>query len=123
MTYKIEITEERRNPLIDRLEVKFKVDHFGQGTPNRLEIKEKIAAIKGSKIDLTIVKKLRTYFGLPLLYGTAYIYDTQEELEYYEPFHIRVRNLPKDKRVQIYDLKKKGEPYKHLFYETEQNQE
>ncbi|MHA1148709.1 MAG: 30S ribosomal protein S24e [Promethearchaeota archaeon] len=115
MTYKIEILEEKKNPLIDRLEVKFRIDHFGESTPNRLEIKEKLAAMKGGKIDLTIVKNIQTYFGTPSAIGKGYIYEKQEDIEFYEPFHIRVRNLPKERRGEIYKLKKKKESYKHLF--------
>ena len=57
MSLNIEITEEKKNPLIDRLEVTFRVDHFGAGTPNRLEVKKKIAAMQGSDEKLTIIQK------------------------------------------------------------------
>lgn len=115
MTYKIEILDERKNPIIDRLEVEFKIDHFGGSTPNRMEIRDKIAAMKGGKIDFTIVKNIQTYFGTPSAIGKVYIYENKEDIEFYEPFYMRVRNLPKERRGEIYKLKKKKEPYKHLF--------
>jgi len=118
MAFEVEILEEKKNPLIERLELKFKLDYFGEGTPNRLEVKDKIAALKGGKTDLTIIKKIETFFGRSDSVGTAYIYNSQEELEFYEAFHIRVRNLPKEKRKEIYKLKRKGKPFKHLFYES-----
>jgi small subunit ribosomal protein S24e len=117
MSFEIEILEEKKNPLIDRVELNVKINHFGNGTPNRMDIKKKIAALKSSDENLTIIKKIMTYFGSTEDIGIIYIYDNKNELELFEPFHIRVRNLPKEKRIEIYNLKRKKEPFKHLFNE------
>ena len=115
MSLNIEITEEKKNPLIDRIELTFRVDHFGASTPNRLEVKKKVAAIQGSNEKLTIVKNLETHFGNSYTQGVVYIYENSKDLQFYEPFHIQVRNLEKDKRTEINQLKKRKEQYKHLF--------
>ena len=115
MSLNIEIIEEKKNPLIDRTEIKFRINNFGQSTPNRLDIKKKIAAMQGSDEKLTIIKKLSTHFGASYTIGLVYIYKDNKELQYFEPFHIQVRNLDKEKRTQIIQLKKRKEPYKHLF--------
>ncbi|MFX1568975.1 MAG: 30S ribosomal protein S24e [Promethearchaeota archaeon] len=115
MSLNIEITDEKKNPLIDRAEITFRIDHFGSGSPNRLEVKKKIAALQGSSEQLTIITDLTTRFGTSHTIGTAHIYTDANELQYYEPFHIQVRNLEKDKRTEIYQLKKRKEPYKHIF--------
>lgn len=115
MSFEIEIIEEKKNPLIDRIELTFRVDHFGASTPNRLDIKKKISALQGSDEKLTIVKKLDTRFGASYSIGKVYIYDNANELQFFEPFHIKVRNLEKEKRIEIYQLKRRKEPYKHLF--------
>jgi ribosomal protein S24E len=115
MSLNIEITEEKRNALIDRKELTIRIDHFGASTPNRLEVKKKISAMQGSDEKLTIIKKLETHFGASYTLGKIYIYDTAEELQFFEPFHIKVRNLDKEKRNEIYQLKRRNEPYKHLF--------
>ncbi len=115
MSLNIEILEENKNPLIERTEFKFKIDHFGKGTPNRLEVKQKLSAMKGSNEKLTIIKNLQTYFGVSHVIGNAYIYENAEDLKFFEPFHIQVRNFPKEKRQEIINLKKKKEPYKHLL--------
>lgn len=115
MSFEIEIIEEKKNPLIDRIELTFRVDHFGASTPNRLDIKKKISALQGSDEKLTIVKKLDTRFGVSYSIGKVYIYDNAKELQFFEPFHIKVRNLEKEKRIEIYLLKRRKEPYKHLF--------
>ena len=115
MSFDVEILEEKTNLLIDRIELKVKIDHFGKGTPNRLELKKKISALKTSNEKLTIVKDIQTHFGATQDIAKVYVYGNAEELQYFEPFHIQVRNLPKDKREDIYKLKKKKENYKHLF--------
>ena len=115
MSFEIEIIEEKKNPLIDRIELTFRVDHFGASTPNRLDIKKKISALQGSDEKLTIVKKLDTRFGASYSIGKVYIYDNAKELQFFEPFHIKVRNLEKENRIEIYQLKRRKEPYKHLF--------
>ncbi|MFX1237956.1 MAG: 30S ribosomal protein S24e [Promethearchaeota archaeon] len=115
MSFKIEILNEEKNPLIDRTELEFKLDHSRASTPNRLEVKEKISAMKNSDRKLTIIKSIKSHFGSSYSIGKVFIYEKAEDLEYYEPFHIKVRNLPKEKRKEIYQLKRKKEPYKHLF--------
>ncbi|MHA1468036.1 MAG: 30S ribosomal protein S24e, partial [Promethearchaeota archaeon] len=47
MSYKLETLEEKKNPLIDRLELTIKIEHFGKGTPNKLDLKKKVAASQG----------------------------------------------------------------------------
>ena len=115
MSFNIEIIEEKKNPIIDRIELKVRVDHYGNGTPNRLEVKKKVASLQGSDEQLTIIKNIQTYFGSTQDLAEVYVYDSEKELQFFEPFHIQVRNLPKEKREEIYKLKKKKEPYKHLF--------
>ena len=60
-------------------------------------------------------QQLSSDFGATQDIARVYVYDNVEELQYFEPFHIQVRNLPKDKREEIYKIKKKKENYKHLF--------
>ncbi|MFX0046615.1 MAG: 30S ribosomal protein S24e [Candidatus Hermodarchaeota archaeon] len=115
MSFTIEILEENKNPLIDRTEIKFRIDHFSESTPNRLDVKKKIAALKNANEKLTIVRKIHTHFGGAYDIGLANIYEEAKELQFYEPFHIQVRNLPKDKRSEVYKLKKRKESYLHLF--------
>ena len=115
MSFKIEILDEKKNPLIDRVELKVKIDHFGNGTPNRLDVKNKIAAMQASDEKLTIIKNIKAFFGSTQDMAKIYIYENKKELEFFEPFHIKVRNLPKEKREEIYKLKKKKEPYRNLL--------
>ena len=115
MSYKVEVLEEKKNELVNRAELEFRIDHFGTGTPNRLEIKKKIAAMKNADEKLTVIRKMKTHYGAAYTTGKVNIYENSEDLQFYEPFHIQVRNLDAEKRKEIYRLKKRKEPYKHLF--------
>ncbi|MFW9949751.1 MAG: 30S ribosomal protein S24e [Candidatus Thorarchaeota archaeon] len=115
MSFKVEIIEEKKNPLINRKEITFRVEHFGAGTPNRLEIKKKIAAMKNASEKLTIIRKIYNTYGYSSNTGIANIYESSKDLQFFEPFYIRVRNLPKETRSEVYKLKKRKEAYKHLF--------
>jgi ribosomal protein S24E len=115
MSLNIEILAEKKNQLINRNEIEFRIDHFGKGTPNRIEIKKKIASMKNANEKLTIIRKLKTHFGSAYTKGKANIYNDIKDLQFYEPFHIQVRNLDTETRAEIYRLKKRKEPYKHLF--------
>ncbi len=115
MSFKIELLEEKKNPLINRVELRFRIDHFGASTPNRLDVKKKIVALQSSNEKLTIIKHLSTHFGKSYTDGIANIYEDSTEMQFFEPFHIIVRNLDKEKRTEIYQLKRRKEPYAHLF--------
>ena len=44
---KVEIVEKSENPLFQRVEIKFKVDHAGEPTPKRLDVRAQVAAQLG----------------------------------------------------------------------------
>jgi len=115
MVLGIEIIEEKKNEIVNRLELKFKLDNKGKGSPNRIDIKKEIAAQKTADENLTIIRNIKTHFGTSSISGLAHIYEDIETLKFFEPFHIRVRNIEKEKRKAIYSAKRKSEPYKHLF--------
>lgn len=115
MSFNIEILEEKKNELINRRELELKIEHLGEGTPNRLEIKKKVAALEGASENLTIVREIKTNYGRNTDMGKVHIYENADDLKYYEPFHIKVRNLDPETRAEIYKLKRKREPYAHLF--------
>jgi ribosomal protein S24E len=115
MSFKVELLEEKKNDLINRTEIRFRIDHFGKGTPNRLEVKKKVAAMKNANERLTIIRNMNTHFGSAYIMGKVNIYEDPKDLQFYEPFHIQVRNLEPEKRTEIYRLKKRKEPFKHLL--------
>ena len=97
----VEITERTVNELMHRSEIKFTIEHFGEGSPNRIEVKEKIAAMETADPELTFIRTMKGEFGLPKLVGEVYIYDSEEFAKEIEPRYSKVRNVPKDKRSDL----------------------
>ena len=89
----IKVIEEKNNPLLNRREVKFVVEHDGP-TPSRKSIVEKIAATMNSKVGLVIVDSLKSEFGKRETVGYAKIYENKERAKEVERAHIITRNVP-----------------------------
>jgi len=92
---KIKIIDKRRNELLKRLEVKFRVDHEKSGTPTRLQIRQGLAGILDVDEEKIYVKKIETKTGTNIAFGKANIYDSLSQAEYVEPKYIVLRNKPK----------------------------
>jgi small subunit ribosomal protein S24e len=91
MKLDIKIIEEKNNPLLNRREVVFKVDHEST-TPSRKSIVDRIAATMNSKEGLVIIDNLKTEFGKRETIGYAKIYETEERAKQVERPHITERN-------------------------------
>jgi small subunit ribosomal protein S24e len=87
----IKIIEEKNNPLLNRREVVFRVDHES-ATPSRKSIVDRIAATMNSKEGLVIIDNLKTEFGKRETIGYAKIYETEERAKQVERPHITERN-------------------------------
>ena len=87
----IKIIEEKNNPLLNRRELVFKVDHES-ATPSRKSIVDRIAATMNSKEGLVVIDNLKTEFGKRETIGYAKIYETEERAKQVERPHITERN-------------------------------
>jgi len=76
---KIEITEDKKNPLLDRREVRFTVDT--KTTPSRKEIKSTIANSLKAKEDLLVIDTIRQISGKNLSEGYVKVYANTEALK------------------------------------------
>lgn len=94
---KINIINQRRNELLKRLEVKFRIDHEKSGTPTRIQIRQSLAGMLDVDEERVYVKKVETKTGTTITFGEANIYDSVSQAEYVEPEHIILRNRPKTK--------------------------
>ncbi|MBN2150894.1 MAG: 30S ribosomal protein S24e [Candidatus Lokiarchaeota archaeon] len=92
----VQIKTVTANPLLKRREVSFLLSP-DKGAPDRVEVRDKVAALHNAKFELTFVRKLSPRFGKTELVGTAMIYDDEEAAKI-EPTYIKVRNVSKDKR-------------------------
>ena len=90
----VKVISEKKNILLKRREVLFSVSHQGQGTPSRLEVKEKLASLLNADLDCIFIKKMETKTGSSRTIGEANVYDDREQAERIEPEHIISRNKP-----------------------------
>jgi len=92
---KLEIIDQRRNELLKRLEVKFRIDHEKSGTPTRIQVRRSLAGALDVDEEKIYIKKIETKTGTTITFGKANIYDSLSQAEYVEPEHIILRNRPK----------------------------
>ncbi|MDO9516703.1 MAG: 30S ribosomal protein S24e [Methanosarcinaceae archaeon] len=82
----INITEDKNNALLNRREIKFTVKFEGP-TPSRNDVKGKLVAMLNASLDLTIIQKMDSEYGMQELSGYVKIYEdaarmTQVERDY-----------------------------------------
>ena len=99
-SFDVEILSETENTLLNRTEMRFRIEHKFQPVPDRYSIKEKIAALKTADEELVFVKKVDQKFGTPILEGDAAIYTDKEAALRIEQKYMQIRNLPPDERKE-----------------------
>lgn len=97
---KVEIVEKSENPLFQRVEIKFKVDHAGEPTPKRLDVRAQLAAQLGVAEELIVIEKLAGAYGRQEASGIARAYSSKERLEALEPKYMLARGLPKEAKPE-----------------------
>jgi len=96
------------NQILHRTEITFEIEHLGMGSPNRIEVRDKLAALQSAKTELTFIKKMKSRFGKPMVRGLAIIYADEETAQKLEPKYSQIRNIPKDKRDDAWKEVKYG---------------
>lgn len=99
---KVEILSEKKNKLLKRREVRFRIDHGRSGkTPPRLEVRKAIAAQLKTSENTVFVKEVRTKTGTQTAVGTANVYELPEQAKLTEPKYIVKRNSPPEKSIEV----------------------
>jgi len=112
----LEILEKRENPLLNRTEVKFRIKHEGEKTPERELVKNDLAEeLKVSK-DLIIIDYIRPHFGIAVSSGYAKIYKSGEDGKKVEPDYVLKRN---NYGIKTKEEKKEGEKKEEEVKEAE----
>lgn len=88
----LEIKSEKDNEVLGRTEVSFEVDHPGDDTPSRGDIRDKLAALKDSDDELIMVKEMDTEYGRPVTSGRADVYEEADRVEEVESDYVLKRN-------------------------------
>ncbi len=95
----IKITKEQQNRLLKRKEITFEIDHSQtRGTPQRLEVRNKLAEVLKTKPELVYVKRVETKTGTMKATGEANAYESIEQAKLIEPKYIITRNIPQEKK-------------------------
>ena len=102
----IEINEKKNNPLLNRTEVHFTINHEGEGTPNREIIRSEIAEKLNVKKESIIIDNVSSSFGIQKSRGYAKIYTNQKKSEDLERKYIIKRNQPATKEKKKDEAKK-----------------
>ncbi|MDR0309173.1 MAG: 30S ribosomal protein S24e [Candidatus Methanoplasma sp.] len=89
---KIEITNQKENPLQKRKEVYFTIDHAGESTPGRNAVAEDIAKKMKSKRDCVVVDNIESVYGIGKSKGYAKVYDSKESALSFENGYLLKRN-------------------------------
>ncbi len=89
---KIEITQQKENPLQKRVEVHFTIDHNGESTPGRNAVAEEIAKQTKSKRSCVVVDNIESVFGRGMSKGYAKVYETMEAALEFDRPHLLKRN-------------------------------
>jgi ribosomal protein S24E len=90
---KINVVTKKENKLLDRLEVDFEIEQE-KATPQRLEVRSKLAAMINHDENLVIIKAIHQETGMRLSKGVAHAYKDLETLHKIEPKHLIERNTP-----------------------------
>lgn len=95
----VRVVEQRPNPLLKRIEVRFEVDHAGASTPRRAEVVGELAKQLKVPKERLVVEAMHARFGLAQSRGEALVYTNVESRDRVTREHILIRNGLKEKKV------------------------
>ncbi len=88
----LDVIHRKENPLLKRVEVKFKATHKAEPTPTRDALRAFLAKELKATKDIVVIDYQASTFGRYETVGEAKIYKTKEEALAVERKHILVRN-------------------------------
>jgi small subunit ribosomal protein S24e len=104
----IEVLSNSRNPLLGRYEVTFEVKHSKEPTPKVYELRKALSSLLASKMEVTLITRLRSRTGEPKSIGEAHIYNSEDEAKKAEPVHVIILNMePSARREELKRLAQK----------------
>jgi len=106
------IKQDTYNPLLKRKEVSVEVDHDGQGTPSRVDLRKAIASKYNTKQESVYVVDMETKTGTQSTVCVVEVYDDAKTAQQIVPKHIQTRNLPPDERKRVREEAAKKEEAK-----------
>lgn len=101
----IKVNNEFYNPLLKRKEITLEIEHTGEGTPQRFDIRKRMASKLNTKIENVFVVSLDTSTGLQRSTCSLQVYDDSRSASSTVPKHIAARNLPPEERAKVKEAK------------------
>lgn len=87
----IEIIDDTENPMLHRRDVTFKVVHT-EATPERLSVRDSLAAKLNKDADEVVIRDLNTKFGMRTTIGRAKVYEDDADAKEIEREYVLQRN-------------------------------
>ncbi|BFI73441.1 30S ribosomal protein S24e [Nanoarchaeota archaeon] len=88
----INILNREKNELLNREEIIVDIEHKGESTPKREELRKKISAMIGKDEKLIVIEKIISEFGKQRSKAFIHVYENEEDMKKLEPKHILKRN-------------------------------
>ncbi len=105
----VEIISKKENPVIDRMELNFRVSHPKEVTPKRKEIRDEIAAQLKVQKDRIVIDNMKPEFGKPETMGYAKIYKSKNDaLKIESKAVLKRNNLMEEKKEKAEEGKEGG---------------
>ncbi|MCY4730985.1 30S ribosomal protein S24e [Natronomonas gomsonensis] len=87
----VEIIDEDENPMLHRTDVRFQLTHE-EATPERLSVRDSLAAKLNKDAGEVVVHKLDTKYGMRKSVGYAKVYDSADNAKAVEQEYMLERN-------------------------------
>ena len=98
----MKVLKDFKNKLCDRIEYKIELDHSSKKTPQKVEVKKKLAELFKIKEDLIALKGIHTRYGHGKSIINAHTYNNEES---FKNFEIRNKKDGKKKKTKKQDTK------------------
>ncbi|MDW5550940.1 MULTISPECIES: 30S ribosomal protein S24e [Methanosarcina] len=87
----IRILKDKNNALLNRRELDFIVKYEGS-TPSRNDVRNKLAAMLNAPLELLVVQRIKTEYGLQEGKGYAKLYENADRMKEVELEYVMKRN-------------------------------
>ncbi|RKD98324.1 30S ribosomal protein S24e [Halopiger aswanensis] len=87
----VDIVSEADNPMLHRTDVTFELTHE-DATPERLQVRDSLAAKLNKDADEVVIRNLNTKFGMRKTVGEAKVYESADFAREVEQDHMLERN-------------------------------
>ena len=97
----IKVSNESYNPVLKRKDITLEIEHTGEGTPQRFEIRKRMASKLNMKIENIFVVSLDALTGLQRSICSLQVYEDPRVASSTVPEYLAVRNMPPEERAKV----------------------